>query len=171
MVASSAMRERMLAMLTAGPRRAHAGRPRPDRQSAAPIPQPGRPLRRGVRHHQWRMNADPLDSTVLDALAEELADPAAFARLLRRYLDDLPDRVEEVVNAADAEDLTAAADALKAASGTFGAAEVARISAELAGIGETGADAPPPLLDALLSAAEAARVALEQRVEAIELDD
>jgi HPt (histidine-containing phosphotransfer) domain-containing protein len=116
------------------------------------------------------MNAQPLDTAVLDALAEELADPAAFARLLRLYLDRLPDRVEDVVNAADAEDLAAAAHSLKSASATFGAAEVARIAAELEGIGETGADAPPPLLDVLLSAVEAARVALAQRVEAIELD-
>jgi len=116
------------------------------------------------------MNTQPLDTAVLDALAEELADPAAFAGQLRSYLDVLPDRVEEVVNAADAEGLAAAARALATASGTVGAAELARVTTELQAIGEAGADAPPPLLDTLLSAAEAARVALEQRVAATELD-
>lgn len=116
------------------------------------------------------MHTEPLDSSVLDALAEELADPAAFVRLVRLYLDRLGDRCDELVNAADAEDLTAAAHSLKSASGTFGAAEVARLATELEALGEAGEDAPPPLLDELLNAAEAARVALEARVAAVDLD-
>lgn len=110
------------------------------------------------------MDARPLDTEVLDALAAELEDPEAFARLVRLFLDRLGDRCDEVVNAADAEDLTAAAHSLKSAGGTFGAVEVARIATELEAIGEAGDDAPPPLLDELLHAAEAARVALEARV-------
>lgn len=110
------------------------------------------------------MDARPLDTEVLDALAAELEDPEAFVRLVRLFLDRLGDRCDEVVNAADAEDLTAAAHSLKSAGGTFGAVEVARIATELEAIGEAGEDAPPPLLDELLFAAEAARIALEARV-------
>lgn len=116
------------------------------------------------------MHTEPIDTAVLDALAEELADPTAFARLLDLYLDKLGDRVDELVNAADAEDLAAAAHSLKASSATFGAAEVARIATELEALGEAGADAPPPLLDELLTAAEAARHALQTRLEAIDLE-
>lgn len=116
------------------------------------------------------MHTEPIDSAVLDALAEELADPTAFAGLLDLYLDKLGDRVDELVNAADAEDLTAAAHSLKSASATFGAGEVARIATELEALGESGGDAPPPLLDELLVAAEAARVALQERRDAIDLD-
>jgi len=110
------------------------------------------------------MNAAPLDATVLDALAAELEDPTAFARLVRDFLDRLGDRCEAVVNAADAEELAAAARSLESAGGTFGAVEVARIATDLEAIGAAGEDAPPPLLDELLHAAEAARVALEARV-------
>lgn len=107
------------------------------------------------------MRREPLDADVIGALREELDDPEALARLVRLYLDRLGDRCDEVVNAADAEDLAAAAHSLASASATFGAPEVARISAELEQLGRDGEEAPVPLLDELLDEGERARVALE----------
>lgn len=114
------------------------------------------------------MRSEPLDADVLGALRAELDDPAALVRLVRLYLDRLGDRCEEVVNAADADDLAAAAHSLASASATFGAPEVARIAAELEQLGRDGQDAPAPLLDELLTEGERARVALEQLVAAEE---
>jgi HPt (histidine-containing phosphotransfer) domain-containing protein len=120
------------------------------------------------------MHTDPLDSEVVGALSSELGEPAVFARLVRLYLDRLGDRLEAVVNAEDATALAAAAHSLKSASGTFGAQIVADIATELEAIGERGEDAPAPLLDGLLDAAEDARRALEQVVaeaeEGVEID-
>ncbi|MDO8212937.1 Hpt domain-containing protein [Conexibacter sp. CPCC 206217] len=110
------------------------------------------------------MQTEPLDSDVVDALIAELADPAVLARLVRLYLDKLGDRLEEVVNAEDAAALTAAAHSLKAASATFGAVLVADVATQLEELGERGEEAPAPLLDGLLEAAEDARRALEQIV-------
>ena len=110
------------------------------------------------------MHTEPLDSDVVDALSAELADPAVLARLVRLYLDRLGDRLEAVVNAEDAAALAAAAHSLKAASGTFGAVIVADISTQLEELGDSNEEAPAPLLDALLEAAEDARRALEQVV-------
>lgn len=110
------------------------------------------------------MHTEPLDPAVVGSLSAELGDPAVFARLVRLYLDRLGDRLEAVVNAEDPAALAAAAHSMKSASGTFGAVIVADIGTELEAIGERGEDAPAPLLDALLEAAEDARRALEQLV-------
>lgn len=118
------------------------------------------------------MHTEPLDSEVVGALSSELGEPAVFARLVRLYLDRLGERLEGVVNAEDPTALAAAAHSLKSASGTFGAQIVADIAGELEAIGERGQDAPAPLLDGLLDAAEDARRALEQIVaEALENED
>jgi HPt (histidine-containing phosphotransfer) domain-containing protein len=120
------------------------------------------------------MHTEPLDTAVVGALSSELGDPAVFARLVRLYLDRLGERLEAVVNAEDPTALAAAAHSLKSASGTFGAQIVADIATELEAIGERGEDAPAPLLDGLLNAAEDARRALELVVaeaeEGVEID-
>jgi HPt (histidine-containing phosphotransfer) domain-containing protein len=116
------------------------------------------------------MHTEPLDSEVVDALSAELADPAVFARLVRLYLDRLGERLEAVVNAEDATAMAAAAHSLKSASGTFGAVIVADVATQLEELGERGEEAPAPLLDALLDAAEDARRALEQLAAEAEVD-
>jgi HPt (histidine-containing phosphotransfer) domain-containing protein len=111
-----------------------------------------------------QMHTEPLDQQVVGALSDELDDPATFARLVRLYLDRLSDRLEAVVNAEDATAMAAAAHSLKSASGTFGAAIVADIADQLEAIGERGEEAPAPLIDGMLDAAEDARRALTQLV-------
>lgn len=111
-----------------------------------------------------QMQTEPLDQQVVDALRAELGDAATFARLVRLYLDRLSDRLESVVNAEDAAAMAAAAHSLKSASGTFGAALVADVADQLEAIGARGEEAPAPLLDGLLDAAEDARRALTQLV-------
>lgn len=116
------------------------------------------------------MHMEPLDQQVVDALFNELGDPATFARLVRLYLERLSDRLESVVNAEDPAAMAAAAHSLKSASGTFGAALVAEIAGQLEAIGERGEEAPPPLVDGLLDAAEDARRALTQLVADAEVE-
>ncbi len=116
------------------------------------------------------MHTEPLDQQVVDALSSELGDAATFARLVRLYLERLSDRLESVVNAEDPAAMAAAAHSLKSASGTFGAAIVAEIAGQLEEIGERGEEAPPPLVDGLLDAAEDARRALTQLVADAEVE-
>lgn len=107
------------------------------------------------------MRRDPLDADVIGALRDELADAEALTRLVRLYLDRLGDRCDEVVNAADADDLAAAAHSLASASATFGAAELAGVAGRLEQLGRDGEEAPPALLDELLDEGERVRIALE----------
>ena len=116
------------------------------------------------------MQTEPLDQQVLDALSAELGDPATFARLVRLYLDELSDRLESVVNAEDPAAMAAAAHSLKSASATFGAVLVADVAGQLEALGERGEEAPAPLLDGLLDAAEDARRALTQIVADAEVE-